>query len=74
MLRDIAPIVDVGSEREGVETPSLAESKPMLEATASMAWIWAVTAAAATAAELGRAEGTPPDRARFLGGFFEFQL
>ena len=66
MLKDIAPIVEVGRASAGVVRR--AESKPMLEATASIAWIWAVTAAAATAAELGRAEGTPPDRARFLMG------
>ena len=39
MLKDIAPIVEVGRASEGVETPSLAESKPMFEATASIAWI-----------------------------------
>ena len=37
MLKDIAPIVAVGRESEGAETPSLAESKPMFDATASIA-------------------------------------
>ena len=40
MLNDICPIVAVGRLRLGAELPSLAESRPMLEATASIAWDW----------------------------------